>query len=131
MSSYQKIFNTHFMEMCRDIEYIFEGSWTISKVVNFFELLIKTKPKLIYEYFIKYETIYHEELSKDPFYFYIVHEYSDDLKKEDSSYLLEHIESFKKELSRISETNKDKIRKYLENLIQIVELDKKSKQGEE
>lgn len=115
------------MEMCHDIEYIFDKSWSISKVVTFFELLIKTKPRVIYEYFIKYESIYHEELAKDPFHFYVIHEYSDDLKKEDSSYMLEHIESFKKELIRISDTNKDKIRKYMENLIQIIELDKKSK----
>lgn len=126
MTSYHKIFNNHFIEMCKDIEYIFEGDWNITKVVNFFELLVKTKPRLIFDYFKHYESIYHEELKDDPYFFFIQHEYSEDLKRENSSSLLEPIETFKKQLQTTSDTNKEKIREYLKNLRQILILDKQN-----
>ena len=116
--------------MCKDVEYIFDNDWNITKAVSFFELLMKTKPRLIFDYFKHYESIYHEELKDDPYFFFVQHEYSQDLQRENSSSLLEPIETFKKQLNTTSDTNKEKIREYLTNLRQIIILDKKTESSE-
>lgn len=123
MTTYQKIFNVHFMEMCKDIELLFHDDYQVSKVVTYFDIIIKSKPKSVFQYCKTYFKIYDSKIKEDALLFFLEHEYENELKESNYSHIREPIETFKKKMMNISEENKNKIREYLDNLINIASLD--------
>lgn len=117
MASIVKIFNTHFMEFCEDISKVFPDNKDIQKVKFGIEVLQKTKPKIMIEYWKLFSTRYTEEIERGDLDFFVDHDYRhemNDVQADDS--MASYIDKFRGPIRDMGEENKEKSVTYIQNL---------------
>lgn len=117
MSSIVKIFNTHFMEFCEDISKVFPDNKDIQKVKFGIEVLQKTKPKIMIEYWKLFSSRYVEEIEKGNLDFFVNHDYKHEINhmNADDS-VASYIDRIRGPIRDMGEENKAKCVKYIQNL---------------
>lgn len=117
MSTILKVFNTHFMEFCEDISKVFPENKEIQKVKFAVEILQKTKPRIIIEYWKLFSSNYTEEINEGNLNFFINHNYQDEIKYlEADDNIGSYLDKFREPMKEMGDENREKCITYIQNL---------------
>ena len=127
MTNYVKIFNDHFMEFVEDIIQVFPNEVNLIAGKNSLVLIKKSNPRLILKFFQEfiYDKYKIEIINGDIDYF-LNKDYMDDFKNCENvdliNKILESINKIKEPIKRMNSEEKEKVVKYMQNLIKIMDL---------
>lgn len=120
-SAILKGFNNQFEEFLEDVEVLFPNNNDIKTTKTGLLMLRKANPKMIIGVWYKYVCEkYEEEIENENIEYFLIKDYSEDLKKNpNSSQVLQGIDKLRAPLRELDETNKKKSIQYLKNLNQL------------
>jgi hypothetical protein len=118
------VFNSHFIDFIQDIEKVFPEDVDIKTAKNSVIFLQKNNPKLLIKLWKKHVNAkYQKEIEAGNIDFFITKNYSGDLTKaQNSEQINEIIERLRGPISLMSEENKQKTIKYIQNLTKLTNL---------
>jgi len=121
-------FNDHFISFVDDIQSVFPDDVDILTAKNSFILVRKTNPKLIIKIWDKYvNDPYQSEIENGNIDFFINKDYSQDLSNSDNAdKIIESINRLRDPIRKMTPTDQQKTIKYLQNLMKLSLLYKKS-----
>ena len=123
MTSIVKAFNTHFIEFCEDISKVFPDNKDVQKVKFGVEVLQKTKPKIIIEYWKLFSSRYTKEIEEGNLDFFIEHDYTHEINVVQASDKIgSYMDKFRQPMKEMSPDNKSKCAKYIQNLTKMSSL---------
>ena len=117
--SIAKAFNNHFMEFLEDVSVVFPGDKNIKASKFYSKGVISMNPSLnIKAWFTYCVKPYETEIENGDFSFFIDKDYNTDLKysKDKSDSIISAIDTIKEKAQQMTDDNKEKIIKYLQNL---------------
>tara|TARA_B100000902_G_C26904172_1_gene713597 strand:- start:127 stop:516 length:390 start_codon:yes stop_codon:yes gene_type:complete len=119
-----KGFNDHFEEFVNDIKLIFPENVQVNAAGNMLSTIRKANPKLIIKIWKNYiSDKYKEEIDKKDITFFIDKNYKQDLQNLDnSSKVLNSIETLRKPISEMGDKNQEKAMTYICNLTKLSNL---------
>lgn len=122
--SLSKAFNNHLKEFVEDIIVVFPKDTELKTTQFFLEGLIKTKPRAVLEIWkININDKYKIEIEKGDYDFFINKNYTDDVSNGGGSdTLMKSIEKMQAKITNMSEKNKVKAMKYVQNLTKLCNL---------
>lgn len=122
--SLSKAFNNHLKEFVEDIIVVFPKDTELKTTQFFLEGLIKTKPRAVLEIWkININDKYKIEIEKGDYDFFINKNYTDDVSNSGGSdTLMKSIEKMQAKITNMSEKNKVKAMKYVQNLTKLCNL---------
>lgn len=117
-------FNNHFIEFMEDIESIFPEDRDVRKAKTALEMMKKANPRmLIMIWKSNITSPYKTQIESGDIDFFISKDYSADFSGTDSEKkILEAIEKFRSPIRLMSEDNKKKSMKYIQNLTKLSEM---------
>jgi len=117
-------FNNHFMDFINDVVSVMPGDLELATAVTALGKLRKANPKIMINIFTEYVTTpYGEQIQDGNLHFFLQKDYSMDVQ--DSSQagsILSKIDALKEPISNMSDENKAKVIKYLQNLCKLSHL---------
>jgi len=118
------VFNSHFIDFIQDIEKVFPEDVDIKTAKNSVIFLQKNNPKLLIKLWKKHVNAkYQKEIEEGNIDFFLTKNYSGDLTKaQNSEQINEIIERLRGPISLMSEENKQKTIKYIQNLTKLTNL---------
>jgi len=118
------VFNSHFIDFIQDIEKVFPEDVDIKTAKNSVIFLQKNNPKLLIKLWKKHVNAkYQTEIEAGNIDFFLTKNYSGDLTKaQNSEQINEIIERLRGPISLMSEDNKQKTIKYIQNLTKLTNL---------
>ena len=118
------VFNSHFIDFIQDIEKVFPEDVDIKTAKNSVVFLQKNNPKLLIKLWKKHVNAkYQTEIEAGNIDFFLTKNYSGDLTKaQNSEQINEIIERLRGPISLMSEENKQKTIKYIQNLTKLTNL---------
>ena len=118
------VFNSHFIDFIQDIEKVFPEDVDIKTAKNSVIFLQKNNPKLLIKLWKKHVNAkYQTEIEAGNIDFFLTKNYSGDLTKaQNSEQINEIIERLRGPISLMSEENKQKTIKYIQNLTKLTNL---------
>jgi hypothetical protein len=118
------VFNSHFIDFIQDIEKVFPEDLDIKMAKNSVIFLQKNNPKLLIKLWKKHVNAkYQTEIEAGNIDFFLTKNYSGDLTKaKNSEQINEIIERLRGPISLMSEENKQKTIKYIQNLTKLTNL---------
>ena len=123
-SNILKGFNNHLSEFFDDILIVFPNDLELKKAHTSLNNLKKMNPKIIIEVWKAYiSDKYSEEIEKGDLTYFLNKNYSEDLEDNDyNKEILDKIEKMKNSIDLMSNENKEKTIKYLQNLNKLCKL---------
>lgn len=117
-------FNDHFMDFITDIQTIFPDDYDILVAKNSLITIKKANPKMIVKIWDTYVVgKYKPEIILGDIDFFINKDYSNDLNSTNSSNkIIGLIDKFREPIKNMSQADKDKSMKYIQNLTKLSEL---------
>lgn len=117
-------FNDHFMDFITDIHTIFPDDYDILVAKNSLITIKKANPKMIVKIWDTYVVgKYKAEIILGDIDFFINKDYSNDLNTTNSSNkIIGLIDKFREPIKNMSQADKDKSMKYIQNLTKLSEL---------
>ena len=117
-------FNDHFMDFITDIQTIFPDDYDILVAKNSLITIKKANPKMIVKIWDTYVVgKYKSEIILGDIDFFINKDYSNDLNSTNSSNkIIGLIDKFREPIKNMSQADKDKSMKYIQNLTKLSEL---------
>lgn len=114
-------FNNHFIEFLEDVYTIFPDDKDIRKAKTSLEMLKKANPRLIIMVWKEHITSkYSNEIEQGDISFFLSKDYSLDVSNADNSdKIMNAIERLRKPISIMSNDNKEKTMKYIQNLTKL------------
>jgi hypothetical protein len=120
--SLSKAFNNHMKEFIEDIVLVFPKDAELKTTQFFLESLIRTKPRAVLEIWkTKINDKYQKEIELGNYDFFINKNYSEDVE-DNSNDSMKSIEKMQMKISNMSEANKVKAMKYVQNLTKLCNL---------
>ena len=121
MSTILTAFNDHFFEFLNDIQEIFPDDHDLLVSKNSLLLVRKANPKMIVKVWIKYVVgKYKPEIEEGNLDFFINKDYSIDFANTNNSdKIIDAIDRFRQPIKNMSEQNKLKSIKYIQNLTKL------------
>jgi len=121
-------FNDHFIAFVDDVQSVFPNDVDILTAKNSFILVRKSNPKLIIKIWDTYvNEPYHDEIEKGNIDFFINKDYSADLTNSaHADKIIESINRLRDPIRKMTPTDQQKTIKYLQNLMKLSLLYKKS-----
>ena len=118
------VFNKHFLEFLTDIENVFPEDVDIKTAKNSVIFLQKSNPSLLLKLWKSHVmTKYQDEINRGDIDFFIKKDYKSDLvKTKNSDQINAIIDRLRTPISQMSEENKNKTIKYIQNLSKIANL---------
>ena len=118
------VFNKHFLEFLTDIENVFPEDVDIKTAKNSVIFLQKSNPSLLLKLWKSHVmTKYQDEINRGDIDFFIKKDYKSDLvKTSNSDQINAIIDRLRTPISQMSEENKNKTIKYIQNLSKIANL---------
>jgi len=118
------VFNSHFIDFIQDIEKVFPEDVDIKTAKTSVMFLQKNNPKLLIKLWKKHVNAkYQTEIEAGNIDFFLTKNYSGDLTKaQNSEQINEIIERLRGPISLMSEENKQKTIKYIQNLTKLTNL---------
>jgi len=111
-----KAFNNHFLEFLEDVSLIFPNDSQLKSANLLVGQIVKTKPKMIVELWkVKINDKYKKEIEKGNYQFFINKDYS---KNKNAS----PIKKIQQKIVEMSDENKNKSMKYVQNLSKLCNL---------
>lgn len=122
--NYVSVFNKHFVDFLSDIEIVFPEDIDIKTAKNSVLLLQKANPRLLIKLWKKHVMEkYSTEIEAGDINFFIQKDYNSDLSKTgNSSQINEIIDRLRQPVSMMSDENKEKSIKYIQNLSKIANI---------
>jgi len=122
--NYVSLFNKHFVEFLSDVELVFPEDVDIKTAKNSVIFLQKNNPSLLIKLWKKHVMDkYQEEIEKGNIQFFIEKDYYKDIEKSGNSQQInEIIERLRDPISCMSEENKNKTIKYIQNLSKLANI---------
>ena len=122
--NYVSVFNKHFVDFLSDIEIVFPEDIDIKTAKNSVLLLQKANPSLLIKLWKKHVMEkYSSEIEAGDINFFIQKDYNSDLSKTgNSSQINEIIDRLRQPVSMMSDENKEKSIKYIQNLSKIANI---------
>jgi glutamyl/glutaminyl-tRNA synthetase len=117
--SIAKAFNNHFIEFLNDVSTVFPDDKNIKASKFYSKNVISMNPSLIIKAWFTYcVKPYESEIEKGDFSFFMDKDYGGDINynKSKSESIITAIDSIKEKAQQMSEENKKKLIKYLQNL---------------
>ena len=116
-----KIFNSQFLEFIRDVKRVLPDDLNIKTAVFYTEKIVKVNPSLLVKsWYDLVITQYREYIDKGDFDFFLNKEYSTDFQDVDNNDgILKTIDTIKSRVKELSESDKQKVIKYTQNLTKI------------
>ena len=127
MTNYVKIFNDHFMEFIEDIIQVFPNEVDLIAGKNSLILVKKSNPKLIIKFFQEFiYDKYKVEIMNGDIDYFLNKDYMEDCKifknVDSNNKILESINKIKEPIKKMNNEEKEKVIKYMKNLIKIIDL---------
>ena len=122
--SVTKAFNGHFIEFIGDISTILPNDKNIKTAKFYIDKVVKVNPTILIKSWKEYVTVrYSTEIESGDFSFFLNKDYKDDLTDvEETNKVIDAIELIKSQAQNFSDSNKEKITKYLQNLTKLSKL---------
>ncbi len=118
-----KVFNSQFREFINDVLMVFPEDINIKTAKFYVDKVIRINPALIIKQWHEFVTLlYSEEIEKGDFSFFLSKDYKEDIGHSDSydaENVLGSIQVIKVKAQLMSDENKKKIIKYLQNLTKL------------
>jgi hypothetical protein len=114
-------FNDHFVEFISDVQSVFPENVDVLTAKNSLMMIRKANPKMIIKIW-KQNIVdaYKDKIEKGDISFFIDKDYSSDLSKIDSSdKIMEGIDRLREPIRNMSQENRDKTMKYIQNLTKL------------
>jgi len=117
-STIMKTFNTHFFEFVEDILTLFPNNVDLLTAKKSFELIKRANPTAILKAWFNFVySPYISEIESGNISFFFEKNYADDLSiLNNGGEIMKTIDSFRKPVSEMSDTNKAHTMKYIQNL---------------
>ena len=114
-------FNDHFVEFISDIQSVFPENVDVLTAKKSLIMIRKANPKIIIQIWkLNIVDNYKDRIEKGDISFFIEKDYSNDLSKIDSSdKIMEGIDRLRNPIRNMSEENRDKTIKYIQNLTKL------------
>ena len=117
------IFNKQFKEFVQDISRVFPENNDIAKIKASIGQLVTITPKTVYNTFKKHVADkYRSEIENGDIKFFIEKDYNNDLEQPGNNAILEKIDCLREPIRNMSDDDKQKVVKYLQNLKQLTNL---------
>lgn len=124
-----KVFNSQFQEFLQDIKIVFPDDLNIKTAIFYTDKLIKVNPALIIKKWYEYIALpYLNEIQKGDFSFFLEKDYKEDVgtsTEYNSENVMSTITLIKQKAQTMSDDNKSKIIKYIQNLTKLSIMSKK------
>ena len=122
--SISKAFNGHFIEFIGDVSTILPNDKNIKTAKFYIDKVVKVNPTILIKSWKEYVTVrYSNEIESGDFSFFLNKDYKDDLAGvEETNKVIDAIELIKSQAQNFSDSNKEKITKYLQNLTKLSKL---------
>jgi hypothetical protein len=122
--SVSKAFNRHFIEFIGDVLTILPNDKNIKTAKFYIDKVVKVNPTILIKSWYEYVTLrYNKEIESGDFSFFLNKDYKDDLNNvEETNKVIDAIELIKLQAQNFSDSNKEKITKYLQNLTKLSKL---------
>ena len=119
-----RAFNDHFIEFIADVQKVFPTDVDILATKNALMLLRKANPKMIIDVWHRHVTLkYGDEINGDDISFFLTKDYTNDItNSEHTSKILQKIDMLRGPISEMTEDNKSKTMKYIQNLSKLTNL---------
>ena len=121
--SITKVFNSQFQEFIKDVLLVFPNDINIKTARFYTDKLITVNPALLIKKWYEYVTVpYKNEIKQGDFSFFLSKDYGKDIKianKCNSENVAGAITAIKEKAQTMSDDNKAKIVKYLQNLTKL------------
>jgi hypothetical protein len=117
-TNFLTVFNNHFAEFVDDIHNVFPEDADILTAKNALIAIRKANPKLLVKVWIKYvATPYQKPIEAGDINFFITKDYSSDLVVNDNAdKIMEAIDRLRNPVKQMSDENRQKTMKYIQNL---------------
>ena len=122
--SISKAFNGHFIEFIGDVSTILPNDKNIKTAKFYIDKVVKVNPTILIKSWKEYVTVrYSTEIESGDFSFFLNKDYKDDLTGvKETNKVIDAIELIKSQAQNFSDSNKEKITKYLQNLTKLSKL---------
>lgn len=119
-----KAFNDHFSEFINDVQNVFPNDVDILATKNALMLLRKANPRMIIDVWHRHITLlYQDHIDNLDISFFLEKDYANDVKSsEHTNKILNKIDVLRGPISEMSEDNKNKTMKYIQNLSKLTNL---------
>jgi hypothetical protein len=115
-------FNNHFFDLVSDILRVFPDDYDLKTAQTILLKLKKSNPKIILNIFIDYVlNNYKDEIMKGNIHYFIDKNYKQELKDVNNS-VIEKFNTLKEPIRRMNKDDKEKVIKYIQNLIKLSEM---------
>ena len=124
MSNMLSVFNDHFFEFITDIQNVFPEDIDILSSKNALFAIRKLNPKMIVKIWKSYITNkYRNQIESNDISFFLTKDYSIDVDSTgNSDKIMEYINKLREPIKQMSEENKIKVMKYIQNLTKLSDL---------
>ena len=119
-----KGFNDHFVEFINDIQKVFPHDVDLLATKNALFALRKANPKMIIDVWHRHITLlYEDQINNSNIDFFLDKDYRNDIKTmSNTDTIISKIDSLKQPIKEMSEENKSKTVKYVQNLSKLTKL---------
>jgi hypothetical protein len=117
-------FNNHFIEFLEDVESIFPEDRDVKKGKTALEMMKKANPRMLIMIWKRNITVpYKSYIEEGDIDYFISKDYSEDFNGTDSEKkILESIDKFRNPIRMMSDDNKKKAMKYIQNLTKLSQM---------
>jgi accessory colonization factor AcfC len=123
MSNILSAFNDHFFEFINDIQKVFPEDVDILSSKNALFLVRKLNPKMIVKFWKVYITNkYRPQIEASDISFFVSKDYSTDIDATNPNTIMEYIDRLREPIKQMSDENKAKVMKYIQNLTKLSDL---------
>ena len=123
MSNILSAFNDHFFEFINDIQKVFPEDVDILSSKNALFLVRKLNPKMIVKFWKVYITNkYRPQIEANDISFFVSKDYSTDIDATNPNTIMEYIDRLREPIKQMSDENKAKVMKYIQNLTKLSDL---------
>jgi hypothetical protein len=118
------MFNDHFSEFIEDVRVVFPDDVDILTAQKTIQTVRSVNPRIIIEFWYSYIIQnYGIEIDAGNLEFFMTKDYKSDVKNSDNGQkILSSIDRLRKSIQNMSQENKDKVLKYLQNLSKLSKL---------
>lgn len=123
-STILKMFNDHFTEFIQDVRVVFPEDVDILTAQKTIQTVRSVNPRIIIEFWYSYIIQnYGQKIDEGDLDYFINKDYQSDVKdSENGKKILTSIDRLRKSIQNMSQENKDKVLKYLQNLSKLSKL---------
>jgi accessory colonization factor AcfC len=123
MSNILSAFNDHFFEFINDIQKVFPEDVDILSSKNALFLVRKLNPKMIVKFWKVYITNkYRPQIEANDISFFVTKDYATDIDATNPNTIMEYIDRLREPIKQMSDENKAKVMKYIQNLTKLSDL---------